>query len=260
MFRNKALILLLLILIIFSNISLMSVSANKNSDLEKYFKDNETSNSVSSLGLDKYVQLGVITAEQKGAMENEIAIQTNLSEKDQGRMDAFGEKFDEFMEKWYTILKYVLIFGVISTFLVFIFIFMKLSFLPSHPIERRKAMIDIITSGVSTAMLGSLSIFFNIFYGTFSGLIETKAMLSGDWEAVFSIVLYEYRMFIVGVLGVATLTMVLMFIKSFLSLGTSAGNPTKRSAALLGVLLTGIATLGLGGLTFWVVFFLNALT
>lgn len=59
----------------------------------------------------------------------------------------------------------------------------------------------------------------------------------------------KYRAFIMGISGIAAITMVVIFIFQFLKLGASAGNPQARSQALVGVLWSGIAAAGLGAVT-----------
>lgn len=75
------------------------------------------------------------------------------------------------------------------------------------------------------------------------------------WETLFE----QYQGVIVGISGVGALTMIALFIIQFIKLGASAGNPQARSQALSGVLWTGLAATGLGGVTVFVGFFYNAL-
>lgn len=65
------------------------------------------------------------------------------------------------------------------------------------------------------------------------------------WTTLIS----KYRNFIVGVSGIAAVTMVVVFILQFIKLGASAGNPSARSQALTGVLWSGIAAAGLGAVS-----------
>jgi len=74
------------------------------------------------------------------------------------------------------------------------------------------------------------------------------------WKNLFS----KYKNFIVGIAGVATISMLLFFIINFMKLGATAGNPQARSQALGGVLWTGIATACLGAVTIIVGFFYNS--
>jgi hypothetical protein len=64
----------------------------------------------------------------------------------------------------------------------------------------------------------------------------------GGWAGI----IVRYRKFIVGIAGVAAVTMVLLFIFQFIKLGQSAGNPQARAQALTGVMWTGVAAAGLG--------------
>lgn len=68
----------------------------------------------------------------------------------------------------------------------------------------------------------------------------------GDQNQGWKGIIIRYRKFIVGIAGVAAVTMVLLFIFQFIKLGQSAGNPQARSQALTGVLWTGVAAAGLG--------------
>ncbi|WPS85493.1 hypothetical protein SMD22_00085 (plasmid) [Brevibacillus halotolerans] len=72
-------------------------------------------------------------------------------------------------------------------------------------------------------------------------------------------IIEKYRGFIVGISGVAAITMVVIFIIQFLKLGASAGNPQARSQALIGVLWSGIAAAGLGAVSLIVGLFYNAI-
>ena len=82
-----------------------------------------------------------------------------------------------------------------------------------------------------------------------------KKNSSQAWGDLFT----QYRGFIVGLSGVGAITMIALFIIQFIKLGASAGNPQARSQALAGVLWTGLAATGLGGVTIFVGFFYNAL-
>ena len=163
------------------------------------------------------------------------------------------------MGKWRKILAYALAFGALSSFLIMAMIFLRLTYLPSHPIQRRAAMVDIVVSAISTALLGGLSLVVGIFYEPFMAFVEGGILFTNNWDVIFRILMFEYRTFIAGFLGLATLTMLIMFIRNFLQLATSVNNPGKRSEALKSLFLTGIGTAGLGW-TFWAAFALNVLT
>jgi hypothetical protein len=75
------------------------------------------------------------------------------------------------------------------------------------------------------------------------------------WNQLFS----RFKGVIVGLTGVGTMVMIVLFIIQFMKLGSSAGNPQQRSQALTGVLWTGIAAALLGSVTIIVGFFYNAL-
>lgn len=65
------------------------------------------------------------------------------------------------------------------------------------------------------------------------------------WTHVFT----KYRLFIVGVSGAATLTLIAIWIWLFVKLGSSASNPMERQKASKSLLLCGIATGLMGSVT-----------
>ena len=65
------------------------------------------------------------------------------------------------------------------------------------------------------------------------------------WNQIFE----KYKKVIVGVTGIATLTLLLVFIISIVNLAANGSNPQKRSMALTWILWTGIATGLLGSVT-----------
>ena len=70
-----------------------------------------------------------------------------------------------------------------------------------------------------------------------------------DSKSAWKTVIDKYKYFISGFAGVGAVTMVALFIKNFISLGASSGNPNARSQALTGCLWTGIAAAGLGAVS-----------
>lgn len=70
-----------------------------------------------------------------------------------------------------------------------------------------------------------------------------------DAQDSWKTVLEKYKYFISGFAGVGAVTMVALFIKNFLALGASSGNPNARSQALTGCLWTGVAAAGLGAVS-----------
>ena len=78
---------------------------------------------------------------------------------------------------------------------------------------------------------------------------------TSSWNQLFA----RFKGVIVGLTGVGTLVMIVLFIIQFMKLGTSAGNPQARSQALTGVLWTGISAALLGAVTIVVGFFYNAI-
>lgn len=89
---------------------------------------------------------------------------------------------------------------------------------------------------------------------TISGSGFTDEAEGNAWTQIIK----KYRVFIVGISGIAAITMVVIFIFQFLKLGASAGNPNARSAALVGLLWSGIAAAGLGAVSLIVGLFYRA--
>jgi hypothetical protein len=83
--------------------------------------------------------------------------------------------------------------------------------------------------------------------------------INGDDTSAWNQLFARFKGVIVGLTGVGTLVMIVLFIIQFMKLGASAGNPQARSQALTGVLWTGVAAALLGSVTIIVGFFYNAL-
>lgn len=75
----------------------------------------------------------------------------------------------------------------------------------------------------------------------------------------FTTSLTQYRKVIVFISGIGTLSMILFFILNFINLGKSQGNPQERQKAVTGLIITGIATAGLGSVTLITSLFYNML-
>lgn len=146
-------------------------------------------------------------------------------------------------------------FGTITSFLIFSISFFRLSTVPSHPIERRKVFIDILQSGISTVLLGGLSLILTVFYKTFMTFINSLVFLSTDYKLSFALALIEYKFLICGIMGILSLSLFIVFIKDVISLSTGAASPQQRSQAIKGLLTTIIAIIGFGGTGIFVAIF-----
>lgn len=87
---------------------------------------------------------------------------------------------------------------------------------------------------------------------------------SGDYQQqgggkTFSTIIAKYKIWVVGALGIATVTMVALMIKTITGLAASATNPQKRSQQIVAILVQFIATAGLGAVTFIVGVAFNAI-
>ena len=94
----------------------------------------------------------------------------------------------------------------------------------------------------------------SVTYGQ-DGTLKLGDAYGGDnatQESVWNKIFTQYKGIIMGVTGIGTLTMVILFIFNFMQLGKSATNPQERQKALTGLLWTGLAAAGLGGVTIFV--------
>lgn len=70
-----------------------------------------------------------------------------------------------------------------------------------------------------------------------------------DSESSWTTLIDKYKQFIIGVSGMAAVTMVAAFIMNFTKIGLAGDNPTARKAAMTGSLFTGIAAAALGAVS-----------
>lgn len=157
------------------------------------------------------------------------------------------------------VYSFLMAFGALTSLLMFIIIFVRITWLPEHAFQKRKAMEDMVISGIATILLGGSWLIISLFYSVFSRMWEVGTVYSKDWRSVGGILLVEYRGLIVGFLGVATLTALLMMIKSITGVIFAGTNPGQKSAKMMQVVWCGIATAGLGSLTIFTSLFWNVL-
>lgn len=69
----------------------------------------------------------------------------------------------------------------------------------------------------------------------------------------------KYKGFIVGISGIATVSMILFFVMNAMKLGASSGNSQGRTQAIVGLVFSGIAAALLGAVSVIVGFFYSAL-
>lgn len=106
-----------------------------------------------------------------------------------------------------------------------------------------------VTNTVDSADLEDFGVSYSsdgkLIYG---GAYRKDSDQSDVWNKIF----VEYKGIIMGITGIGTMTMVVFFILNFIKLAKSADNPSEKSRALNGLLWTGIAAAGLGGVTIFV--------
>ena len=177
-----------------------------------------------------------------------------MADKDGSRLDAAMTKFSQLADEIFAIM---VGFGCLTAILVFTIIFMKLAWMPSHAMQRRAVMIDIATSGASIMLLGNIWIVISLFQSCFNRFWQTFAVYSKDWRSVANMVLVEYKGFITGISGIATLLVLAMFVVNFISLALDGGVANKRAEKIGNILHCAIAAAGLGSVTLVVGFFWN---
>lgn len=79
---------------------------------------------------------------------------------------AFNKAWESFMSEYRVILAGIAGVGAVTSIMVFIFHFIKLGTMPSHPIQRRQAISNMVISAICTALLGGISTILTIFYAT----------------------------------------------------------------------------------------------
>ena len=175
--------------------------------------------------------------------------------------DPTGKRTDDAMTRFSNLANEVFAimvgFGCLTAILVFTIIFMKMAWMPSHAMQRRAVMIEIATSGASIMLLGNVWIVISLFQSCFNRFWQTFAVYSTDWRTVANMVLVEYKGFITGLSGIATLLVLAMFVVNFIGIALDGGVANKRAEKIGNILHCAIAAAGLGSITLVVGFFWN---
>jgi hypothetical protein len=82
---------------------------------------------------------------------------------------------------------------------------------------------------------------------------------SNDGKSAWNNIFTRYKNIIVAFSGLATLTLLGVFVFLFAKLGVTSGNEKERRSVITGILFSGIATAALGSVTVIMAFFYNAL-
>jgi hypothetical protein len=91
------------------------------------------------------------------------------------------------------------------------------------------------------------------------GDIDGLKAESGKEKSIYNTILKQIRIAVVFISGVGTLLMVAFFVLNFITLGKSQGNPQERQKAISGLIMTGLATAGLGSVFLVTTLFYNML-
>ena len=185
-----------------------------------------------------------------------VDARTKIADKDNMRLDAALTEMNKLTQ---VVFSYMIVFGELTAILVFIIMFMQMAWMPSHAFQKRKMFVDIATAGASISLLGNIWLVISLFQSSFNRFWQTFAVYSKDWRSVAAMVLVEYKGFLVGLSGIATLLVLGMFVINFIGLATNAGQANKRSEKISALLNCGIAAAGLGSVTLIVGVFWNML-
>ena len=185
-----------------------------------------------------------------------VDARTKIADPNNKRLDAALTEMNKLTQ---VVFSYMIVFGELTAILVFIIMFMQMAWMPSHAFQKRKLFVDIATAGASIILLGNIWLVISLFQASFNRFWQTFAVYSTDWKSVAAMVLVEYKGFIVGLSGIATLLVLGMFVVNFIGLATNAGQANKRSEKISSLLNCGIAAAGLGSVTLIVGVFWNML-
>ena len=89
------------------------------------------------------------------------------------------------------------------------------------------------------------------------GNVDTDGIAEDDKGKAFNKVLTEYRGVVTFISAIAMISMIMFFIFNLIALGNSKGNPQERQKAITGLIVSGIATAGLGSVTLITSLFFN---
>ena len=87
---------------------------------------------------------------------------------------------------------------------------------------------------------------------TFAGDLNTT---SNNQSSTWTNLMNKYKGVVIGVAGIGTVTMILMFVMNWMKLAGTSGNPQERQKVVHALIYTGIATAGLGSVTVFVALF-----
>ena len=192
--------------------------------------------------------------EQAAAYAGFVDARMKQADPTGSRLDNAMIRFSKMADEIFAILTG---FGLLTSILVFVIIFMRLSWMPSHSYQRRQVMMEIATSGACVMLLGNMWLIMSLFQSIFNRFWQTFAVYSKDWRTVANMVLVEYKGFITGLSGIGTLVVLAMFIVNFMMMALDADNANKRSEKIQSLLHCAIAAAGLGSVTLIVGFFWN---
>ena len=111
-------------------------------------------------------------------------------------------------------------------------------------------------SGATTSTKPSMS---DIEFDASTGTLDVGNFGKDEAEKgqVFNKVLSEYKGIVTFITGIALVSMIMFFVLNLINLGNSKGNPQERQKAITGLIVSGVATAGLGAVNIIVALFYN---
>lgn len=186
-----------------------------------------------------------------------VEARMRTADRNGSRLDSAMNRFSDLAT---TIFSAMIGFGLLTSFLVFTVLFMRIAWMPAHVMEKRRMAVDIGTSAASVVLLGNIWVVISLFQSCFSRFWQTYAVYSKDWRTVINMVLSEYQGFLVGISGIATLFVLAMFIVNFVGLAINGSNAQKRSEKINSLIMCAVAAAGLGSITLVIGFAWNLLS
>ncbi|MBP3915716.1 hypothetical protein [Clostridium sp.] len=120
-----------------------------------------------------------------------------------------------------------------------------------------------LTIGMSAKEVDSLKVYasggnYDVTMDSSGTVGITGDLVQTDGATSWNNLIGKFKFFVAGVTGIGTVAMVLFFVYNFVKLGSTSDNDAARAKVIKGLVWSAIAAAGLGAVTVFVGFFLNA--
>lgn len=120
-----------------------------------------------------------------------------------------------------------------------------------------------LTIGMSAKEVDSLKVYasggnYDVTMDSSGAVGVTGDLVQTDGATSWNNLIGKFKFFVAGVTGIGTVAMVLFFVYNFVKLGSTSDNDAARAKVIKGLVWSAIAAAGLGAVTVFVGFFLNA--